>query len=206
LSSAYETACDSLARLVSRRAAEELLGDALRRAGRVPALATPDDVRAALSERVLARLEGAVGPARARDGVNDARRRLAPEAPTKPSEEIARPATLPPRSPQQPGRPVPTFEEVAREDFITGQVVCDLEGTVLRARLPGQSRERLAAVAAASVMLLERAGNLRVLHCQFEEGHAFVTKRGDEVLTLLANSQVNVGRVLSDLRAQQESP
>lgn len=67
------------------------------------------------------------------------------------------------------------------------------------ARLNEGSATHLSGVVAATVMVLERSKVARLFYAQFEETSAFIAPFGDGILTVLANSSVNVGRVLSEV-------
>lgn len=89
----------------------------------------------------------------------------------------------------------------ASQEGVIGVALCSRFGQVLMARLNEGSASHLSSVVAATVMVLEKSRVARLFYAQFENTSAFIAPFGDGILTVLANSSVNVGRVLSEVNA-----
>ncbi len=89
----------------------------------------------------------------------------------------------------------------ASQEGVIGVALCSRFGQVMMARLNEGSASHLSSVVAATVMVLEKERVARLFYAQFENTSAFVAPFGDGILTVLANSSVNVGRVLSEVNA-----
>ena len=89
----------------------------------------------------------------------------------------------------------------ASQEGVIGVALCSRFGQVLMARLNEGSASHLSNVVAATVMVLEKSRVARLFYAQFENTSAFIAPFGDGILTVLANSSVNVGRVLSEVNA-----
>ncbi|HWG83892.1 MAG TPA: hypothetical protein VNT60_00315 [Deinococcales bacterium] len=207
MSSAYQTACEALSRFVSPRAAEEVVAGSLREMGSHPRQASREQVLRALAGGALARLEAIMPPARAREAVREASRLLRdPDA--APPSPAALPAVFTPVERRRPE--ARSLAEVAAEDGVTAVLHSDRSGRVLDARTADLDPDLLAAVSAAASLLLARQRRClagpQLLHCDLGNAHAFVATRGESLYTVLAEGRVNVGRVLGDLKAIQETP
>jgi hypothetical protein len=89
----------------------------------------------------------------------------------------------------------------ASQEGVIGVALCSRFGQVTMARLNEGSASHLSSVVAATVMVLEKSRVARLFYAQFENTSAFIAPFGDGILTVLANSSVNVGRVLSEVNA-----
>ncbi len=89
----------------------------------------------------------------------------------------------------------------ASQEGVIGVALCSRFGQVTMARLNEGSASHLSSVVAATVMVLEKSKVARLFYAQFENTSAFIAPFGDGILTVLANSSVNVGRVLSEVNA-----
>jgi predicted regulator of Ras-like GTPase activity (Roadblock/LC7/MglB family) len=89
----------------------------------------------------------------------------------------------------------------ASQEGVIGVALCSRFGQVIMARLNEGSASHLSSVVAATVMVLEKSRVARLFYAQFENTSAFIAPFGDGILTVLANSSVNVGRVLSEVNA-----
>jgi predicted regulator of Ras-like GTPase activity (Roadblock/LC7/MglB family) len=89
----------------------------------------------------------------------------------------------------------------ASQEGVVGVALCSRFGQVIMARLHEGSASHLSSVVAATVMVLEKSKAARLFYAQFENTSAFIAPFGDGILTVLANSSVNVGRVLSEVNA-----
>jgi predicted regulator of Ras-like GTPase activity (Roadblock/LC7/MglB family) len=89
----------------------------------------------------------------------------------------------------------------ASQEGVIGVALCSRFGQVMMARLNEGSASHLSSVVAATVMVLEKSRVARLFYAQFENTSAFIAPFGDGILTVLANSSVNVGRVLSEVNA-----
>jgi predicted regulator of Ras-like GTPase activity (Roadblock/LC7/MglB family) len=89
----------------------------------------------------------------------------------------------------------------ASQEGVIGVALCSRFGQVIMARLHEGSASHLSSVVAATVMVLEKSRVARLFYAQFENTSAFIAPFGDGILTVLANSSVNVGRVLSEVNA-----
>jgi predicted regulator of Ras-like GTPase activity (Roadblock/LC7/MglB family) len=89
----------------------------------------------------------------------------------------------------------------ASQEGVIGVALCSRFGQVIMARLHEGSASHLSSVVAATVMVLEKSKVARLFYAQFETTSAFIAPFGDGILTVLANSSVNVGRVLSEVNA-----
>lgn len=87
----------------------------------------------------------------------------------------------------------------ASQEGVIGVALCSRFGQVIMARLNEGSASHLSSVVAATVMVLEKSKVARLFYAQFENTSAFIAPFGDGILTVLANSSVNVGRVLSEV-------
>jgi predicted regulator of Ras-like GTPase activity (Roadblock/LC7/MglB family) len=87
----------------------------------------------------------------------------------------------------------------ASQEGVIGVALCSRFGQVMMARLNDGSASHLSSVVAATVMVLEKSKVARLFYAQFENTSAFIAPFGDGILTVLANSSVNVGRVLSEV-------
>ena len=87
----------------------------------------------------------------------------------------------------------------ASQEGVIGVALCSRFGQVMMARLNEGSASHLSSVVAATVMVLEKTKVARLFYAQFENTSAFIAPFGDGILTVLANSSVNVGRILSEV-------
>lgn len=94
---------------------------------------------------------------------------------------------------------------VASEDGVRGVLACDRTGTLAAARVPEGSAERLAGVTAATALLLEVERPFTVVMNQFDNVVVFIAPVGDLLVSVVAEADVNVGRVLGLLRGLGEA-
>jgi hypothetical protein len=93
----------------------------------------------------------------------------------------------------------------ALEEGVTGVLLSKRNGDVVAARLSIGSANHLAGVVAATTMLLSKRRHFRVFYTHLESVSAFVTPLGDQLLTVLADASVNVGRVFTELESLKET-
>jgi hypothetical protein len=93
---------------------------------------------------------------------------------------------------------------LALEEGVVGVLLTDRRGTVLGERLSNGESDQLAAVVAATTLLLEKRRSFNVFYAHLGEVSAFVGLTGAHLVTVLSDDQVNVGRVLSELASLKE--
>jgi predicted regulator of Ras-like GTPase activity (Roadblock/LC7/MglB family) len=120
------------------------------------------------------------------------------QAPTAPKSPRLRAQTKLAMTPEEQENLLSRF---ASQEGVIGVALCSRFGQVIMARLNEGSASHLSSVVAATVMVLEKSKVARLFYAQFENTSAFIAPFGDGILTVLANSSVNVGRVLSEVNA-----
>ena len=93
----------------------------------------------------------------------------------------------------------------ALEEGVTGVLLSKRNGDVIAARLSLGSANHLAGVVAATTMLLAKRRHFRVFYTHLESVSAFIAPLGDQLLTVLADASVNVGRVFTELESLKET-
>jgi hypothetical protein len=93
---------------------------------------------------------------------------------------------------------------LALEEGVVGVLLTDRRGTVLGERLSNGESDQLAAVVAATTLLLEKRRSFNVFYAHLGEVSAFVGLTGAHLVTVLSDDRVNVGRVLSELAGLKE--
>jgi predicted regulator of Ras-like GTPase activity (Roadblock/LC7/MglB family) len=93
----------------------------------------------------------------------------------------------------------------ALEEGVTGVLLSKRNGDVIASRLSAGSASHLAGVVAATTMLLAKRRHFRVFYTHLESVSAFVAPLGDQLLTVLADAKVNVGRVFTELESLKET-
>jgi hypothetical protein len=93
----------------------------------------------------------------------------------------------------------------ALEEGVTGVLLCKRNGDVVMSRLSSGSPEHLASVVAATTMLLTKRRPFEVFYTHLESVSAFVAPLGQNILTVLADAGVNVGRVFTELESLKET-
>ena len=85
-----------------------------------------------------------------------------------------------------------------------GVLLTDRLGTVLASRLSSGDDDHLAAVVAATTLLLERHRGFKLFYTHLAEVSAFIGTAGKYLLTVLSDDRVNVGRILSAMTSLEE--
>jgi hypothetical protein len=93
----------------------------------------------------------------------------------------------------------------ALEEGVTGVLLCKRNGDVLMSRLSSGSPQHLAGVVAATTMLLTKRRPFEVFYTHLESVSAFIAPLGQNILTVLADAGVNVGRVFTELESLKET-
>lgn len=92
----------------------------------------------------------------------------------------------------------------ALEEGVIGVVLSDQHGQVIQAKLPGGEADHLAGVAAATSALLGKRKPFGVFYASLGEASVFIAPLDECLLVVLSNAHVNVGRVLSEVKAIKE--
>ncbi len=92
----------------------------------------------------------------------------------------------------------------ALEEGVTGVLLSKRNGDVIMSRLSIGSANHLAGVVAATTMLLAKRHRFRVFYTHLESVSAFIAPLEDQLLTVLADATVNVGRVFTELESLKE--
>jgi predicted regulator of Ras-like GTPase activity (Roadblock/LC7/MglB family) len=92
----------------------------------------------------------------------------------------------------------------ALEEGVTGVLLSKRNGDVIMSRLSSGSANHLAGVVAATTMLLAKRHQFRVFYTHLESVSAFIAPLEDQLLTVLADATVNVGRVFTELESLKE--
>jgi hypothetical protein len=77
-------------------------------------------------------------------------------------------------------------------------------GQVSLSRMREGSADDLAGMTAATAMLLESQRSFDVFYTDLGVANVFIAPLGGSLLTVLADKQVNVGRVLSEVKTVKE--
>lgn len=92
----------------------------------------------------------------------------------------------------------------ALEEGVIGVTISNRIGQVSLSRMREGSAEDLAGMSAATAMLLESQRSFDVFYTDLGVANVFIAPLGDSLLTVLADKQVNVGRVLSEVKTVKE--
>ncbi len=92
----------------------------------------------------------------------------------------------------------------ALEEGVLGVALTDRMGGVVQARLPNGESSQLAGVSAATAMLLSKHKPFEVFYANLVDASVFIAPLEDLLLTILGDAHVNVGRVLSEVKAIKE--
>ena len=92
----------------------------------------------------------------------------------------------------------------ALEEGVIGVTISDRIGQVSLSRMREGSADDLAGMTAATAMLLESQRSFDVFYTDLGVANVFIAPLGDSLLTVLADKQVNVGRVLSEVKTVKE--
>jgi hypothetical protein len=92
----------------------------------------------------------------------------------------------------------------ALEEGVIGVAISNRAGQVSLSRMREGSAEDLAGMSAATAMLLESQRSFDVFYTDLGVANVFIAPLGDSLLTVLADKQVNVGRVLSEVKTVKE--
>ncbi len=92
----------------------------------------------------------------------------------------------------------------ALEEGVLGVALTDRMGGVVQARLPNGEASQLAGMSAATAMLLSKHKPFEVFYANLADASVFIAPLEDLLLTILGDAQVNVGRVLSEVKAIKE--
>lgn len=114
---------------------------------------------------------------------------------------LARPSTRQLGTPEAQDRVLSRF---ALEEGVVGVVLTDRSGGVVQARLPRGEADQLAGVSAATAMLLGKQKPFDVFYATLTNASVFIVPLEDLLLTVLADAHVNIGRVLSEVKAIKE--
>jgi hypothetical protein len=93
----------------------------------------------------------------------------------------------------------------ALEEGVTGVLLSKRNGDVLMSRLSSGSAQHLAGVVAATTMLLTKRRPFQVFYTHLESVSAFIAPLDQNILTVLADAAVNVGRVFTELESLKET-
>jgi hypothetical protein len=92
----------------------------------------------------------------------------------------------------------------ALEEGVIGVAISNRIGQVSLSRMREGSADDLAGMTAATAMLLESQRAFDVFYTDLGVANVFIAPLGDSLLTVLADKQVNVGRVLSEVKTVKE--
>jgi hypothetical protein len=92
----------------------------------------------------------------------------------------------------------------ALEEGVIGVTISNRAGQVSLSRMREGSAEDLAGMTAATAMLLESQRSFDVFYTDLGVANVFIAPLGESLLTVLADKQVNVGRVLSEVKTVKE--
>jgi hypothetical protein len=92
----------------------------------------------------------------------------------------------------------------ALEEGVVGVLLTDRRGQVIAERLSSGEADQLAAVVAATTLLLEKRRGFQLFYTHLAEVSAFIGLAGKRLVTVLSDDRVNVGRVLSELASLKE--
>jgi hypothetical protein len=131
--------------------------------------------------------------------IEAARAEAAQAAPTV--AVMARPRARQLGTPEAQDRVLSRF---ALEEGVLGVALTDRMGGVVQARLPNGEASQLAGVSAATAMLLSKHKPFEVFYANLVDASVFIAPLEDLLLTILGDAHVNVGRVLSEVKAIKE--
>jgi hypothetical protein len=92
----------------------------------------------------------------------------------------------------------------ASEEGVTGVLLTNRRGDVLAERLSSGESDQLAAVVAATTLLLEKKRSFQLFYTHLAEVSAFIGLANRHLLTVLSDDRVNVGRILSEMASLKE--
>jgi hypothetical protein len=92
----------------------------------------------------------------------------------------------------------------ALEEGVLGVALTDRTGDVVQARLPNGEADQLAGMSAATAMLLSKHKPFEVFYANLVDASVFIVPLEDVLLTILGDAHINVGRVLSEVKAIKE--
>jgi hypothetical protein len=92
----------------------------------------------------------------------------------------------------------------ALEEGVIGVAISNRIGQVSLSRMREGSADDLAGMTAATAMLLESQRSFDVFYTDLGVANVFIAPLGGSLLTVLADKQVNVGRVLSEVKTVKE--
>jgi hypothetical protein len=92
----------------------------------------------------------------------------------------------------------------AAEEGVTGVLLTNRRGDVLAERLSSGESDQLAAVVAATTLLLEKKRGFQLFYTHLAEVSAFIGLANRHLLTVLSDDRVNVGRILSEMASLKE--
>jgi hypothetical protein len=92
----------------------------------------------------------------------------------------------------------------ALEEGVIGVTISNRAGQVSLSRMREGSADDLAGMTAATAMLLESQRSFDVFYTDLGVANVFIAPLGASLLTVLADKQVNVGRVLSEVKTVKE--
>jgi hypothetical protein len=118
-----------------------------------------------------------------------------------PTAVLVRPRTRQLGTPEAQERVLSRF---ALEEGVLGIALTDRTGEVVQARLPSGEASQLAGMSAATAMLLSKHKPFEVFYANLVDASVFIVPLEDLLLTILGDAHVNVGRVLSEVKAIKE--
>jgi hypothetical protein len=92
----------------------------------------------------------------------------------------------------------------ALEEGVVGVLLSNRLGDVLAERLSSGEADQLAAVVAATTLLLEKRRGFQLFYTHLQDVSAFIGLVDRYVLTVLTDDRVNVGRLLSEMASLKE--
>ncbi len=92
----------------------------------------------------------------------------------------------------------------ALEEGVVGVLLSNRLGDVLAERLSAGEADQLAAVVAATTLLLEKRRGFQLFYTHLQDVSAFIGLVDRYVLTVLTDNRVNVGRLLSEMASLKE--
>ncbi len=112
--------------------------------------------------------------------------------------------TRPPLKLRTPHEADALLSRFALEEGVIGVVLSDTHGHVIQAKLPNGEADHLAGVAAATSALLSKRKPFGMFYTSLGEANVFIAPLDDCLLVVLSDAHVNVGRVLSEVKAIKE--
>jgi predicted regulator of Ras-like GTPase activity (Roadblock/LC7/MglB family) len=127
--------------------------------------------------------------------------------PHQPPNQAQAAVATPARSPLKlhtPHEADALLSRFALEEGVIGVVLSDTHGRVIQAKLQGGEADHLAGVAAATSALLGKRKSFGVFYASLSEASVFIAPLDECLLVVLSDAHVNVGRVLSEVKAIKE--